>query len=152
MGNKIIIDEEVLAKLDARIQIHESKLIDAPMTNPGILIGLKFTKRFILENSTTISIDESIEQNFETLLDAELNKLPYEKHLDDGGYNDGQIAGFERGARFMFDKFATEQSIISEIKSKDKYNDLMQRVVLISKEPSLAIREIMANNLLAGLD
>lgn len=37
---------------------------------------------------------------FETALQQELDKLPYTKHLDDGGFNDGQLAGFERGARW----------------------------------------------------
>ena len=31
----------------------------------------------------------------------ESRKLPYEKHLDDGQYNDGQMAGFELGAYWM---------------------------------------------------
>lgn len=42
-------------------------------------------------------------QIFEELLLIELEKLPYEKHLDDGQYNDGQIAGFELGARWTFE-------------------------------------------------
>lgn len=37
-------------------------------------------------------------KNFEELLQKELDKLPYTKHLDDGQYNDGKIAGFELGA------------------------------------------------------
>ena len=39
---------------------------------------------------------------FERKLEEELNKLPYTKHADDGGYNDGQLAGFEHGARWAF--------------------------------------------------
>lgn len=104
MGNKIIIDEEVLAKLGERISDAEKRLAHFEATQMeysmhssiGLVKGLKNAKQLILENSTTISIDESIEQNFETLLDTELNKLPYEKHLDDGlielyrlAYNDG---------------------------------------------------------------
>jgi hypothetical protein len=37
-------------------------------------------------------------------LEEELNKLPYTKHLDDGQYNDGQMAGFELGATWGYDK------------------------------------------------
>jgi hypothetical protein len=37
-------------------------------------------------------------------LEQELNKLPYTKHLDDGQYNDGQIAGFELGATWCYNK------------------------------------------------
>lgn len=39
-------------------------------------------------------------ENFEELLKKELDTLPYEKHADDGGYNDGRVAGFEIGARW----------------------------------------------------
>ena len=41
--------------------------------------------------------------NFEELLEAELNKLPYTKHLDDGCFNDGQMEGFELGARWAYE-------------------------------------------------
>lgn len=37
-------------------------------------------------------------------LAAELEKLPYTKHLDDGQYNDGQLAGFEFGATWGYNK------------------------------------------------
>lgn len=45
-------------------------------------------------------------KNFEELLQKELDKLPYTKHLDDGQYNDGQLAGFELGARWALSLFA----------------------------------------------
>lgn len=45
-------------------------------------------------------------KNFEELLQIELDKLPYTKHLDDGQYNDGQMAGFEIGARWALSLFA----------------------------------------------
>ena len=44
-------------------------------------------------------------KNFEELLQKELDKLPYTKHLDDGQYNDGQITGFELGARWALSLF-----------------------------------------------
>ena len=33
-----------------------------------------------------------------------MEKLPYTKHLDDGQYNDGQLAGFEFGATWGYNK------------------------------------------------
>ena len=45
-------------------------------------------------------------KNFEELLQKELDKLPYTKHLDDGQYNDGKQAGFELGARWALSLFA----------------------------------------------
>jgi len=44
-------------------------------------------------------------KNFEELLQKELDKLPYTKHLDDGQYNDGQVVGFENGARWALSLF-----------------------------------------------
>lgn len=43
--------------------------------------------------------------NFEKLLQEELDKLPFTKHLDDGQYNDGMITGFELGARWLLSYF-----------------------------------------------
>lgn len=37
-------------------------------------------------------------------LKEQLDKLPDTEHLDDGGYNDGQIAGFELGAQWGYNK------------------------------------------------
>ena len=34
-------------------------------------------------------------------IEKECNKLPFEKHVDCGMYNDGQIDGFELGAKWM---------------------------------------------------
>ena len=31
----------------------------------------------------------------------EMDKLPFSKHVDDGLYNDGQLMGFELGAKWM---------------------------------------------------
>jgi hypothetical protein len=49
-------------------------------------------------------------------LQDELNKLPYTKHLDDGQYNDGQLAGFELGATWGYNKakstLYTEEQVI----------------------------------------
>ena len=49
----------------------------------------------ILKSLTPIELpsDEEIEK--------ECNKLPFEKHVDCGMYNDGQIDGFELGAKWM---------------------------------------------------
>lgn len=37
-------------------------------------------------------------------LKERLDELPYTKHLDDGGYNDGQVVGFEIGAEWGYKK------------------------------------------------
>lgn len=42
-------------------------------------------------------------KNFTHLLQKELEKLPYEKHVDDGQYNDGVLTGFEFGAIWAYE-------------------------------------------------
>jgi len=37
-------------------------------------------------------------------IDREVRKLPYVRHLDDGQFNDGQMSGFEQGAKWMRDR------------------------------------------------
>lgn len=41
-------------------------------------------------------------------IEKECNKLPFEKHVDCGMYNDGQIDGFELGARWMKEKILNQ--------------------------------------------
>ena len=47
--------------------------------------------------------------DFEGKLQEKLDKLPYEKHVDDGQYNDGQLDGFEAGARWAFALYIVSQ-------------------------------------------
>jgi len=94
MGNKIIIDSEVLAKISELIGD-----LDTSLEREGAMQ----VQQLLLENSTTISIDESIEES------AEKSKNRY-KWID------------ERDGKFHKESYiigATEQSIISEIKSKE---------------------------------
>lgn len=42
-------------------------------------------------------------------IEAEIQKLPYTKHLDDGQFNDGVIHGFEMGAKWLRDRLSPEQ-------------------------------------------
>lgn len=52
-----------------------------------------------------VDTNEMVEDDvWEVGLQDELNKLPYTKHLDDGQYNDGQLAGFELGATWGYNK------------------------------------------------
>jgi hypothetical protein len=72
-------------------------------------------------------------------LEAELNKLPYTKHLDDGQYNDGQLAGFEFGATWGYNKAKekykyTEEDIEIAIKKAVKLGNL--------HDPIKAVRDI----------
>ena len=69
------------------------------------IIGDGFRKKSIL-NIFEKNIKEDKEQLIKEkqTLEDELNKLPYTKHLDDGQYNDGQLAGFELGATWGYNK------------------------------------------------
>lgn len=57
-------------------------------------------------------------------LEIELDKLPYTKHLDDGQYNDGQVAGFELGAEWGFNK-AMELNKDKVFTLEDMYDAVM---------------------------
>ena len=62
-------------------------------------------------------------KNFEELLQKELDKLPYTKHLDDGQYNDGQLTGFESGARWALSLLAVSNFVCAAPKSFLPCND-----------------------------
>jgi hypothetical protein len=49
-------------------------------------------------------LEDDDKEVWEQGLGAELQKLPYTKHLDDGQYNDGQLVGFEFGATWGYNK------------------------------------------------
>ena len=81
--------------------------------NVGVGYRLDDEKGFLLgstlrdsKNRLSFKNCEAIELGYDLdeLVTSELNKLPYTKHLDDGQYNDGQIAGFELGAYWAFQK------------------------------------------------
>jgi hypothetical protein len=79
--------------------------------------------------------------NFEELLQAELDKLPFEKGLDDGQYNDGKLAGFEMGARWANEKIiedleAENTKLIVKIK--------MQREQLITQNEYIDRMDMLA--------
>jgi len=69
----------------------------------------KITAHLPLNNSPVLEglpllppLKDEVEEVWEQGLGAELQKLPYTKHLDDGQYNDGQLAGFEFGATWGY--------------------------------------------------
>ena len=57
-----------------------------------------YTEKEIIDELTPIELpsDEEVEQY--------LKSFPYTKHLDDGQYNDGKIAGAELAIQWMRDK------------------------------------------------
>ena len=53
-------------------------------------------------------------KTFDEALEEKLKELPYTPHLDDGGYNDGRIDGFESGANWA----SKSPELINEILTK----------------------------------
>jgi hypothetical protein len=45
---------------------------------------------------------------FARKLQIEIGKLPYQQGLDDGGFNDGFLQGFEQGAEWVWNNFKLE--------------------------------------------
>ena len=114
---KIVIDESVLDKLEILIASYdrlsnkeEDKILKSVLI--GKLDGLKEAKLILLENSTRISIDESIEDRAFKLIN-EIND--YASGFSDYGLPIGNYELIK-----ITNKALTEQSIISEIKSKEK--------------------------------
>jgi len=71
----------------------------------------KITAHLPLNNSPVLEgvpllppLEDDDKEVWEQGLGAELQKLPYTKHLDDGQYNDGQLVGFEFGATWGYNK------------------------------------------------
>ena len=71
-------------------------------TSSGAEFGTKKLNE-VIKAIQALSEEKVVSADFESALTYELSKLPYTKHLDDGQYNDGQINGFEMGARWMHD-------------------------------------------------
>ncbi len=59
-----------------------------------------YMKKLSIKNCEAIANGYDLDE----LISVELKKLPYEKHVDDGQFNDGQLAGFELGAEWGFQK------------------------------------------------
>ena len=80
-----------------------------------------FTNEYLIAYETPIELpsDEEIEK--------ECNKLPFEKHVDCGMYNDGQIDGFELGAKWMKEQILGKEDKTFKQKSKWTEVDNMTR-------------------------
>jgi hypothetical protein len=130
MGNKIIIDEEVLDKLDAEIYQTELNIEKLKEEGGDVNVDLHYQlgksntllkiKQLILENSTTISIDESIEDRAKKYAGIKPDVTVDEEER----YYNANTQHYD-----SFIVGATEQSIISEIKSKElpdnSYNEYL---------------------------
>jgi hypothetical protein len=75
------------------INKYKKVIIHLPLNNAPVLEGVPLLPP--LENNNEV---------WEQGLEKEIDKLPYTEHLDDGQYNDGQLAGFEFGATWGYNK------------------------------------------------
>jgi len=82
--------EQVIKNLEAIVK--HSKELRAKEVGHGITLHLALECLELLK-----------QDNFEDLLQEQLDKCPYEKHVDDGMFNDGFVSGFESGARWCKD-------------------------------------------------
>lgn len=88
----------------------KAKLIKGRISGKFMLkmegVGYITTYKSTLPYKLSLKNCQAIERGYDLdkLISDEVDKLPYEKHVDDGQYNDGQIAGFELGAYWGFQK------------------------------------------------
>jgi hypothetical protein len=102
---------------DAKITAH------LPLNNSPVLEGVPLLP----------PLENEVEEVWEQGLEAELKKLPYTKHLDDGQYNDGQLVGFEFGATWGYNK----------AKEKYKYTEEDLRKAIRMCKGEFTIEEII---------
>ncbi len=69
-----------------------------------VIAHLPLNGSFILEGVDLLPPIQDQDDVWKHGLEDELKKLPYTKHLDDGQYNDGQLAGFEGGAKWGYNQ------------------------------------------------
>ena len=72
--------------------------------NKKIIAHLPLNDSPILEGVDLLPLIQDQDDIWKHGLEDELKKLPYTKHLDDGQYNDGQLAGFEWGAGWGYNQ------------------------------------------------
>jgi hypothetical protein len=148
MTHNIIKTENYLLVVDDS-EIKEGKTL---LSKRGIIhtnIGWNYGDKVIiahlpLNNSPVLEgvpllppLEDDNEEVWEQGLLAELEKLPYTKHLDDGQYNDGQLVGFQFGATWGYNK----------AKEKYKYTeeDLRNAIDMARKFPYITKGEIKFN-------
>lgn len=88
---KLYTEEQVLIMI-RKARVH--KMDDSEMFSDEYILGV--------EAAIELPSDEEIHQ--------ELGKLPYTKHLDDGLFNDGQLAGFELGAKWAIEQIKQQSN------------------------------------------
>jgi hypothetical protein len=93
---------ELLSKLFEWIANKKAEIKPVKLyTEQQVIMAMHLTNTYkenynqVLEQLTPIELPSD-----EEVLE-ECNKLPFEKHVDCGMYNDGQIDGFELGAKWM---------------------------------------------------
>lgn len=67
-------------------------------------------------------MSSKIINDFESALQIELDKLPYEKHADAGMYNDGYLDGFEIGALWAKQFFQNRKKMKMKILNEKSNN------------------------------
>jgi GT2 family glycosyltransferase len=93
--------------------------------------------------------------NFESQLKAKIDELPFTKHVDAGMYNDGQIDGFEAGARWAKEKFTKMKILICGLTYGDRPHNVIFQNLLKSGYPAeyiLIDRQGIAAALNDGID
>lgn len=100
IGVDVVRDINSLGNLEFEME----SLIALPKECKKIISHLPLSNSPLLEGVDLLPPLEDNNEVWEQGLEKEINKLPYTKHLDDGQYNDGQLAGFEFGATWGYNK------------------------------------------------
>ena len=138
IGKNITIDGELCFHIDAKngIGSFTQRTYQTLDRNKKIIAHLPLNNSPILEGVDLLPPFEQEDDAWKHGLEDELNKLPYTKHLDDGQYNDGQLAGFEFGANWGYNKAKekykwTDEDVI-KIVEKSRETGLTAEYLLLS--------------------
>jgi hypothetical protein len=125
--------------------------------NKKIIAHLPLNNSSILEGVDLLPEYSDKDDIWNEGLEDVLNKLPYTKHLDDGQYNDGVIAGFESGAIWGYNKAKkrykwTDDDVIRIVEKSRETGLTAEFLILSHQQPKYPIgfeceREFVENKL-----
>jgi len=109
--NYLLVVNDLEIKVNDWFYLNDANIIAEYISVKPVNEAKKITAHLPLNNSPVLEfvpllppLEDDNEEVWEQGLLAELEKLPYTKHLDDGQYNDGQLVGFEFGATWGYNK------------------------------------------------
>ena len=78
-------------------------------TEEQVRKAIRVAGQLVWEDEEIFASLPPIELPSDEEIGKEMDKLPFSKHVDDGLYNDGQLMGFELGAKWMKEQILNQK-------------------------------------------